>query len=123
MKPMSSFFRSFVFAARGIITVWREERSFQVQVVGAGAVVVLMFLFALKPWEYIIISMLIAMVLVLEILNTVAERFVDMVKPRMHSYVGAIKDMMAGAVLIMSITAAIVGVIIFFPHFASIVIQ
>lgn len=123
MKPMSSFFRSFVFAARGIVTVWREERSFQVQVVGAGAVVALMFLFALKPWEYIIISMLIAMVLVLEILNTVAERFVDMVKPRMHSYVGAIKDMMAGAVLIMSITAAIVGAIIFFPHFASIVIQ
>ncbi len=123
MKPMSTFFKSFVFAARGIVTVWREERSFQVQVVGALAVVVFMFLFALKPWEYIIISMLIAMVLILEILNTITERFVDMVKPRMHSYVGAIKDMMAGAVLIMSITATIVGAIIFFPHITSIVIQ
>ncbi len=116
MKPMSSFFRSFVFALRGILMVWHEERSFQVQVIGAIAVTVLMFLFQLKPWEYIIISILMALVLVLEIMNTVAERFVDMVKPRMHSYVGAIKDMMAGAVLIMSITAAIVGGIIFFPH-------
>lgn len=123
MKPMSSFFRSFVFALRGILMVWHEERSFQVQVIGAIAVTVLMFLFQLKPWEYIIISILMALVLILEIMNTVAERFVDMVKPRMHSYVGAIKDMMAGAVLIMSITAAIVGGIIFFPHFASIVIQ
>lgn len=123
MKPMSSFLRSFVFAMRGILMVWHEERSFQVQVIGAIAVTVLMFLFQLKPWEYIIISILMALVLILEIMNTVAERFVDMVKPRMHSYVGAIKDMMAGAVLIMSITAAIVGGIIFFPHFASIVIQ
>ncbi len=116
MKPMSSFLRSFVFAMRGILTVWHEERSFQVQVIGAIAVTVLMFLFQLKSWEYIIISILMALVLILEIMNTVVERFVDMVKPRMHSYVGAIKDMMAGAVLIMSITAAIVGGIIFFPH-------
>jgi len=123
MKPMSSFFRSFVYAARGIETVWREERSFQVQVIGALCVTILMFLFELKSWEYVTIAILMAMVLVLEILNTVVERFVDMVKPRMHSYVGAIKDMMAGAVLIMSVTAAIVGAIIFFPHIAVIVIQ
>lgn len=123
MKPMSSFFRSFVFALRGILMVWHEERSFQIQVIGAIAVTVLMFLFQLKPWEYIIISIMMALVLILEIMNTVVERFVDMVKPRMHSYVGAIKDMMAGAVLIMSVTAAIVGGIIFFPHIAAIVIQ
>lgn len=120
---MSSFFKSFVFAVRGIATVWREERSFQVQTAGALVVILFMFLFALKPWEYIIISMLIAMVLILEILNTIVERFVDMVKPRMHSYVGAIKDMMAGAVLIMSLTAAVVGMIIFFPHIVALVIQ
>lgn len=123
MKPINSFLRSFVFALRGILMVWHEERSFQVQVVGAIAVTVLMFLFQLKPWEYIIISIMMALVLILEIMNTVVERFVDMVKPRMHSYVGAIKDMMAGAVLIMSVTAAIVGGIIFFPHIAAIVIQ
>lgn len=123
MKPISNFLKSFVFAARGIATVWREERSFQVQTAGALVVILFMFLFALKPWEYIIISMLIAMVLILEILNTIVERFVDMVKPRMHSYVGAIKDMMAGAVLIMSLTAAVVGMIIFFPHIIALVIQ
>ncbi len=123
MKPMSTFLKSFVFAARGIATVWREERSFQVQVFGALAVIILMIGFHLKPWEYVIVTLMIAMVLILEILNTIVERFVDMVKPRMHSYVGAIKDMMAGAVLIMSVTAAVIGVIIFFPHVVVFVIQ
>ncbi len=123
MKPMSTFFKSFGFAMRGIVTVWKEERSFQVQVVGAIFVVILMILFRLKPWEYVIVTLVTAMVLILEILNTITERFVDMVKPRMHTYVGAIKDMMAGAVLIMSFTAAVIGAIIFIPHFSNLVIQ
>lgn len=120
---MSSFFKSFVYALRGIATVWKEERSFQVQTIVAFAVIVLMIAIELKPWEYIIVTLVMVMVLILEIVNTIVERFVDMVKPRLHSYVGTIKDMMAGAVLLMSIAAAAVGVIIFFPHLLATVIQ
>lgn len=123
MRPLSSFWKSFYFALRGIATVWREERSFQVQSVAAVAAIVLMVLFNLKPWEYIIVTLAIVLVLVLEILNTIVERFVDMVKPRLHSYVGAIKDMMAGAVLLMSLAAVAIGIAVFFPHIANLVIQ
>ncbi|OGH61696.1 MAG: hypothetical protein A2848_00530 [Candidatus Magasanikbacteria bacterium RIFCSPHIGHO2_01_FULL_50_8] len=123
MKPLSSFGKSFLFALRGLQTVWLEERSFQVQSVAAVCVIGLMFVIDLKPWEYVIVTLVLIMVLVLEILNTIVERFVDMVKPRLHSYVGTIKDMMAGAVLLMSLAAVAVGVIIFFPHFWAFVIQ
>ncbi|MCX6780736.1 MAG: diacylglycerol kinase family protein [Candidatus Magasanikbacteria bacterium] len=123
MKALSSFTKSFVFAARGIKTVWKEERSFRVQVLGAIAVCFLMATFSLKPWEYIVLTLTIAGVLILEIVNTVVERFVDMVKPRLHSYVGSIKDMMAGAVLLMSFAATIIGAIIFIPHIIAFVIQ
>lgn len=115
--------RSFLYALRGLALVWREERSFQVQTAAAVVVIAVMIILPLRTWEYIILTMLIAMVLILEILNTIVERFVDMVKPRLNSYVGVIKDMMAGAVLVMSIAATIIGGIIFFPHLWQFVIQ
>jgi diacylglycerol kinase len=53
---------------------------------------------------------------VLELLNSIIERFVDMVKPRVHEYARVIKDLSAAAVLIMAITAVILAVLIFWPH-------
>lgn len=115
--------RSFKNAVRGIVSVFREERSFQIQLVAGAVVVLLMIILPLKFYEYIVLTLIIAMVLILEIMNTIVERFVDMVKPRLHSYVGTIKDMMAGAVLLMSLAATIIGIIIFFPHLWGFVIQ
>ena len=60
---------------------------------------------------YVIVS-----VLVLEIINTVFERVTDVLKPRVHPYAGAMKDLMAGAVFITSVGAAAVGVFILGPH-------
>ncbi len=46
-----------------------------------------------------------------------AHHFADLIKPRVHDYVFLIKDKMAGAVLITSLCAGVVGAIIFLPHF------
>jgi diacylglycerol kinase len=55
-------------------------------------------------------------VLVLEIINSIFERIVDVYKPRLNPYVRDIKDMMAAAVLIASLGAAIIGLMIFIPY-------
>lgn len=115
--------KSFRAALSGIALAFREERSFRIQTGAALVVVGLMIWLPLKPWEYIILALCIGLVLVLELLNTVFERFVDMVKPRLHSYVEVVKDLMAGAVLVMSAAAAVVGLIIFVPHLWSLVVQ
>ena len=60
-----------------------------------------------------------AFTLVLELLNGAVERLVDLFKPRMHAYAEQIKDMMAGAVLVSSIGALIVGILVFWPHVAE----
>lgn len=118
-----TFFKSFRAAGAGIMLAFREERSFRIQVGAAIIVLGLMAWLPLKPWEYIILTLCIGLVLVLELLNTIFERFADMVKPRLHSYVEVIKDLMAGAVLIMSVAAAAVGAIIFVPHLWALVVQ
>ena len=54
--------------------------------------------------------------LVMELINTVFERVVDILKPRVHPYARLIKDLMAATVLITSIVAVVVGIIIFYPY-------
>ncbi|MEK7189672.1 MAG: diacylglycerol kinase [Patescibacteria group bacterium] len=43
----------------------------------------------------------------------------DILKPRLHLGVEAVKDIMAAAVLIASFTALIIGLIIFIPYVRS----
>ena len=52
----------------------------------------------------------------MEILNTALEYFTDLLKPRLHSYVYTIKDLMSAAVLVSSLGAVTVGLIIFIPY-------
>ncbi len=113
-RRLTSSFRA---AVRGIAIVLREENSFRIQLVAAMGVFLIIAIMDLVTWEVVALSMMAVLVLVLELLNTVFERMIDMMKPRLSPYVGAIKDMVAGAVLIASIGALIIGSVILWPHF------
>lgn len=102
---------------RGIQMVVREENSFRVQLAASLGVLVLIAVVDLATWEVVALLMMAVLVLVLELVNTVFERLIDMMKPRLSPYVGAIKDMLAGAVLIASIGSVIIGGVILWPHF------
>lgn len=75
-----------------------------------------MIVLRVTPLEAVALIFVIIAVLILELLNTVLEIFVDLVKPRMHHYSQIIKDMMAAAVLLASLGALFVGIIIFAPY-------
>ncbi|MFT6768739.1 MAG: diacylglycerol kinase, partial [Flavobacteriales bacterium] len=44
------------------------------------------------------------------------EELCDIVQPEQHKGIGLVKDMAAGAVLIVSMAAAVVGLIVFVPY-------
>lgn len=108
--------KSFTNAWKGLLLAFREEKSFRYQVAVAIVVAILILLFPLERWEVAILILCIGAVLVLELLNSIIERFVDMVKPRVHDYARMVKDISAAAVLVMAITAVILAIIIFWPH-------
>ncbi len=114
-----SFRKSFSHAVAGLRYALREERNFQIEVVIGIIVVMLALLFPLSPVERSVMFLLIGTVLTLELLNTAFERLLDMLKPRIHPYVKVVKDMVAGAVLIGSLTSLTIGLIIFLPHIWS----
>jgi len=63
--------------------------------------------------EIIALSVTISLVLASEMVNTAIEHIVDMVKAEFHPIARIIKDIGAGAVLITSINAVVVGYILF----------
>lgn len=113
---MSSLLKSVRHAWRGIVTTFRTERSFRVQVAAALVVTGLLFMLPLEAWERAILVLVVTLILVLELVNSSLERLVDLAKPRLHAYAGEIKDVMAGGVLVASIGALILGLLILGPH-------
>jgi diacylglycerol kinase len=116
MFSLKRLIRSFRYAGRGLIRVFREEQSFRVQTTAGLLVLILALLFHVKIWEAVALLLVIMMVLVLELINSVFERVVDVLKPRMHPYVETVKDIMAAVVLISSVGAILIGFLILGPY-------
>ncbi len=111
--------QSFIDAWRGVAYVFKTERNFRIQIAASLLAIGAAIYFPLHTWELVLVIILVVMVLTTELLNTALEKFSDLLKPRLHHYVGVIKDIMAGAALLTSLGALIIGLIIIFPHFIS----
>ena len=64
-------------------------------------------------WTILILCMI--LVLSLEMINSAIEKICDLIQPNQHPQIKIIKDVAAGAVLLASIGAAIIGAIILLP--------
>ncbi|MCR4314024.1 MAG: diacylglycerol kinase family protein [Candidatus Uhrbacteria bacterium] len=121
MIHVGRFFKSLKHALRGVSVVFATEQSFRIQVYIAILVLVFGIFFQVRTYEWIVLILLAGSVLTLELINSIVERIVDSFKPRIHPIVKDIKDIMAAAVLIVSVIAAAIGITIFFPHFVDLV--
>lgn len=117
MNPISlnRFWKSFRYARHGLGRALATENSFRIHVVVSVLVLAAVFFFHIPRLEAAVIILVISTILNLELVNTIVERFVGLLEPRVHPYVGLIKDLMAAAVLITTIAAIIIGLLIFWP--------
>lgn len=111
-----AFLRSIRYASRGLCYVYRQEQNFRIQLFAAVLVLLLIPIVGVSAEQAVILVLVVVLVLVLEVLNTALEKFVDLLKPRLHYLVEVIKDLMAAAVFLMSLVAVIIGLLIFVPH-------
>lgn len=112
----SRFFVSLRDAWSGIRHVFRRERNFRIQLVAAGMALVAASVLDLQRVDWMVLLLLILLVLLLELLNSAAEHFLDVLRPRLQLQVKFIKDMMAGAVLLGAVGAVLLGACIFTPY-------
>ncbi|MEI9928841.1 MAG: diacylglycerol kinase [Sphingomonas sp.] len=97
------------FALEGILACWREEASFRAQVRLAGVAAVALAVFRPAPVWWALIALVCALVLALELVNSAMEAVIDRLHPEIHPSIKLAKDMLAGAVLTMSLASLLVG--------------
>ena len=108
--------KSFHFAFNGLKKVWQTEKNFRIHSLIALGVIIAAFYLGIQSFDYLLLLLVIALLLILEILNSSLERLVDMLSPSTHHFAKEIKDLLASAVLVAAVLAAIVGVVVFWPY-------
>ena len=112
-----SLSNSFKHAGMGILQVFRSERSFRLQLAFFAITIIAGFFFRISGTEWVFILAAGVVVLVCEMINTAIEYVTDLVTKEYRILAKHIKNISAGAVLISSIMAVIIGLIIFVPYF------
>ena len=108
-------FKSIGYAFKGAIFLLKTEASIKIQLVIALIMTIAGFYYNISTTEWIIQILAIGLIISIEALNTAIEKISDFIHPEHHSKIGFIKDVAAGAVFIASISAIIIGFIIYFP--------
>lgn len=108
-----SILDSFNYAFEGIIHVLRTQRNMRVHFLAAAAVLVAAVAIGVERMELIALLISIAFVLIAEMINTAIEGAVDVSTTSFDPNAKLAKDIAAGAVLIATVVAVIVGYLVF----------
>ena len=106
--------KSYGFAFKGIL-LGSKGNNFRYQFLAGVIAVALGLYLDISPAEWLAIILVIGLVLGAEIFNSAIELLVDLVSPDHHPIAGQVKDLAAGAVLLLAITALVAGLYIFIP--------
>jgi diacylglycerol kinase (ATP) len=104
---------SFNFAFEGIIHVLRTQRNLRIHFAIAIAVLVLALVVNVTKVELIVLLLSITFVLIAEMLNSAIEAAIDIATTSFDPMAKLAKDIAAGAVLIATANAIIVGYLVF----------
>ena len=72
--------------------------------------------FRISKFEWLSLIITIGMVIGAEVINTSIEALTDLASPKKCELARIAKDCSAGAVLVLAVTAVIVGLVIFIPY-------
>ncbi|WPO84210.1 diacylglycerol kinase family protein [Chryseobacterium sp. JJR-5R] len=111
--------KSFLNAFRGIFLMMKSERNFQIELLAFMINLFLVFYLKLSAADAVYILIVSFIVLAAEIFNTAIEKICDMIQPEFDMRIGFIKDISAGAVLLISISSVIVGILVYWKYIFS----
>ncbi len=108
--------KSFAHAGRGLYIFFKSTHSAWIHVSIFLLVIIASIIFNITKTEWILVLIVSAIVFISEAFNTAIEIDIDLTSPTYHPYAKDTKDVAAGAVLLASILAVIVGLIIFVQY-------
>ena len=122
MKKTSSFkeklkkiVNSFKYATQGLCSSFKTEGNMKIHIFVMILVIVLGTVLKINKQEWITCIICFSLVIGGELFNTSIETVVDIVMPTKNEKAKLAKDISAGAVLVLTIGSAIIGLLIFIP--------
>nr|KIS30935.1 diacylglycerol kinase [Novosphingobium sp. P6W] len=112
---MRARLKSFIFAGCGLRSLVQGEHNARLHLAASLIVVAagLVLRVSAADWRWLVLA--IAMVWLAEAFNTAIEDICDRINPEFDPAIGRIKDLAAGAVLVASIAAALIGLFTLTP--------
>ncbi len=107
--------RSFVYAGRGLRSLVRTEHNAWLHLAATGLVIAAGFALMISVDDWRWLTLAIALVWIAEAFNTAIEELCDRITDAFDPAIGRVKDLAAGAVLLASIGAAIIGILTLGP--------
>jgi len=108
-----SVLQSFNFAFEGIIHVLRTQRNMRIHFLIATAVLIAALVVGVGRLELVVLLMAISFVLIAEMINSALEAGIDVATTSFDPLAKLAKDIAAGAVLIATVNAVVVGYLVF----------
>jgi diacylglycerol kinase (ATP) len=108
-----SLLHSFNYAFEGVIHVLRTQRNMRIHFMIATGVLIAAVVTGVQRFELIALLLSIAFVLIAEMINTAVEAAIDVATTAFDPLAKLAKDIAAGAVLIATVNAVVVGYLVF----------
>lgn len=115
LHKSKSILSSFGNAFTGLFNAIKQERNLKIHLCFIVLVIITGVILKLSKIEWIICILLFGLVISAELINTAIETAVDLASPEIHNLAKQAKDVASSAVLVLSITSATIGIIIFIP--------
>ena len=112
---LTSRIAAFGHAFRGWWYVLKTQHNAWIHSIFATAVIIVGLWVGLKPLDWAVIVLTIAMVFTAEFINTAIEAVVDLASPVHHPLAKVGKDVGAGAVLVAALAGVVIGLLILGP--------
>lgn len=109
--------KSFSHARRGLLLFFTTTHNAWLHMCFFFLAGILGFYFSITKTEWMLLILVSGFVFVSEAFNTAIEIDIDLTSPEYHPYAKDTKDVAAGAVLLSTITAVLIGIIIFKNYF------
>ena len=120
---MKNFMNSVRFALHGVRYTFATEKNIRVLLFVFVCEIIAAIILEISKIEFLLILGISALLFSLELINTAIERLADKVSPQYDQQIGVVKDVMAGAVLVASVCAFLIGCVIFFDPVLKLIQQ
>ncbi len=111
--------KSFTHAGRGVYIFLKTTHNAWVHMCVFFCVLLAGYFFSISKTDWLFLVFAGGFVLVAEAFNTALEIDIDLTSPEYHPYARDTKDVAAGAVLIASLTASVIGIVVFLPYLVA----